>query len=109
MAAAKPDDTYAYRLMADVYRYLMVQEAYLLEGKKLPVTSVAQIANIPLAPTSSCCVSGMRYMLNYAIQTTPPPTTEAGKIDLGRLHFELARRSISVNFNDLATIISRRR
>ena len=101
--AAKPDDTYAYRLMADVYRYLMVQESMLLEGKSLPVTNAAAVGNVPLRTDALMSRFRQRVTaLSYAIQTTPPPTTEAAKIFLGQLHFELARLYGPVNFIDLA-------
>ncbi len=101
--ASKPDDTNAYRLLGDAYRMLMIQESVLLDGKKLPVETSAQIANTPLRADVLMTRFRQRVTaLSYAIQTTPPPRSEPAKVELARLHFELARLFVGVNFNDLA-------
>ena len=101
--ASKPDDTNAYRILAESYRMLMIQESVLLDGKKLPVETTAQIANTPLRADVLMTRFRQRVTaLSYAIQTTPPPLTEPAKIESARLHFELARLYVGVNFNDLA-------
>ena len=101
--ASKPDDSNAYRLLADAYRMLMIQDSVLLDGKKLPVETTAQIANVPLRAEILMTRFRQRVTaISYAIQTTPPPQNDAARLDLARLHFELGRLFGAVSFFDLS-------
>lgn len=101
--SAKPDDTFAYRLLASAYRDLMTQESALLGGVALTPENAPVLAQI--RPRSDLLTTRFRQRvtaLNYAIQTTPPPTNEASRRDLQALNLELFQLFASVNFADVA-------
>jgi hypothetical protein len=101
--ASRPDDTQAYRLLADAYRALMIQETALLGGMKLTPETAPQVAKV--SPRSDLLMARYRQRataLSYAIQTTPPPRNIATRRDLAMLNLELFQLFLSVNFLDLA-------
>ena len=98
-----PNDYLAYRLLADAYRLLMVEEAALLGGLEPTPANAERIGQ--LTPRPDLLMNRFRQRasaLNYAIQTTPPPTDPAARRDLQRLNLDLSRLYLSVNYFDLA-------
>jgi tetratricopeptide (TPR) repeat protein len=101
--ASKPDDTQAYRLLADAYRLLMIQEGALLSGLKLTPEDAVKVAQTNPRPDLLSTRFRQRVTaLNYAIQSTPQPKTAAARADLQRLNNELFNLHLSVNHLDLA-------
>ncbi|MFO0909896.1 MAG: hypothetical protein U0794_16365 [Isosphaeraceae bacterium] len=101
--ASKPDDTQAYRLLAAAYKGLMVQEAALLQGIDLTPENAARVNQVGVRPDQLMLRFRQRVTaLNYAIQTTPPPSNEAARRELRALNTELFQLWLSVNFVDLA-------
>jgi tetratricopeptide (TPR) repeat protein len=101
--ASKPDDTHAFRLLADAYRALTIQETALLAGLKLTPENAAQVNQ--LNPRPDVLMTRFRQRvtaLSYAIQTTPPPRSAADRRDAQRLNLELFQLFMSANFLDLA-------
>lgn len=101
--AVKPDDPSAFRLLASAYRDLMIQEGALLAGLTLTPENTPQVRQV--VPRSDLLMTRFRQRvtsLNYAIQTTPPPTTTEQKRELQALNLELFQLYASVNFLDLA-------
>lgn len=101
--ASKPDDTQAYRLLAEAYRSLMIQESALLAGLELTPETATQVARV--TPRPDLLTSRFRQRvtaLTYAIQTTPPPRNVATRRDLAMLNLELFQVFLSVNYLDLA-------
>jgi tetratricopeptide (TPR) repeat protein len=101
--AAKPDDNMAFRLLAEAYHDLMVQEAALMAGIALTPENAAQIRQ--LNPRPDLLMNRFRQRvtaLNFAIQTTPPPSSAAARADLRSLNFQLFSLFIAANFQDLA-------
>ncbi|QEH33271.1 hypothetical protein OJF2_17720 [Aquisphaera giovannonii] len=101
--ARNPDDWVAYRLLNLAYRLLAAQETAILGG--IPMTA----ENLPrinmLVPDYS--LLGLRYQqrataLNYAIQTSPPPTTADERRELNQLTFELFQLYGQAGYIDLA-------
>lgn len=100
--ASKPDDTLAYRRLAEAYRYLMLQENAVLQGIALTPENVAAIGQLSPRPD----VFKLRFRqrlaaLNYAILTTPPPIDDLSRNDLQSLNLELAQLFLSANMIDL--------
>lgn len=101
--AAKPNDPHAYRLLSVAYRDLMVQETALMGGLKLTPENATRVALINPQPTLLMTRFRQRATaLNFAIQTTPPPTTPEARHELQRLNLELFELYRSANFLDLA-------
>jgi tetratricopeptide (TPR) repeat protein len=101
--ASKPDDPQAYRLLAEAYRSLLVQETALLGGMKLTPETASRLNQI--SPRPEVLMSRFRERvtaLNYAIQTTPPPKSAPARQELQRLNLDLFQAYASVNFVDLA-------
>ncbi|WP_205678636.1 tetratricopeptide repeat protein [Aquisphaera insulae] len=101
--ARNPDDWVAYRLLNLAYRLLSSQETAILGG--MPVTA----ENLPrinmLSPNYTAL--GLRFqqrvtVLNYAIQTNPPPQTADDRRELGQLTYELFQLFGQAGFVDLA-------
>ena len=101
--ASRPDDTLAFRLLAAAYRGLMNQESALLGGLKLTPENAAMINQVnPRVDVLMLRYRQRATALNYAIQTTPPPKTDAARRDLQGLNLELYQLYLQVNFADLA-------
>jgi len=101
--AKKPDDSRAYRLLSAAYRDLMVQESALLAGLTLTPKDQARVGQV--SPRIDLLMNRFRQRataINFAIQTTPPPTTQEGRRELFRQNFELYQLYLSANFIDLA-------
>jgi tetratricopeptide (TPR) repeat protein len=101
--ASRPDDPQAFRLLADAYRDLMLQEAALLSGIALTPENAAQIRQIN--PRTDLLINRFRQRvaaLNYAIQTTPPPESVQARVALQGLNLQLAQLYMGMNYLDLA-------
>lgn len=101
--ARNPDDSIAYRVLAQAYRILTVQESALLAGIPLTPENQDRILNQPLS--SDLMGTRLRQRLtalNYAIQTTPPPRTTAARLESISLQIELYEALVRVGFLDLA-------
>jgi tetratricopeptide (TPR) repeat protein len=98
----RPDDNLAYRILSDAYRILMIQETALLGGLELTPANAERIGRV--SPRADLLMNRFRQRItamNYAIQTTPPPTTDAERQSLQRLNLDMSRLQMSVNFIDL--------
>lgn len=89
--AHNPDDPMAWRLLDQAYKSLMNQELNIL------------IKRAPVLPTS---YRNFRFrqratVLNYTIQSTPPPRTSEAREELAKLNAELADLYQSVGYYDL--------
>lgn len=101
--ASKPDDTVAYRRLADAYRYLMLQENALLQGVALTPENLAAIGQLSPRPDLFKLRFRQRLAsLHYAVQTTPPPADELARHDLQALNLELSQLFLSANMVDMA-------
>ncbi len=101
--AHRADDTRPYRILSEAYRVLMLQESALLDGIKLSPENAGAI--LQAEPKTNLLMNRFRQRataLNSAIQTTPPPRTEAGAPALFTLNFQLFQLYLSVNYLDLA-------
>ncbi|WP_165249982.1 tetratricopeptide repeat protein [Paludisphaera soli] len=101
--AQNPDDYSAYRLLVLAYRSLAQQEAALISGIELTPENRDRIAAIK--PGGAIMSGRLRQIvtsLNYAIQTTPPPRSEAERRELMTLQFELFETYGQLGFVDLA-------
>jgi tetratricopeptide (TPR) repeat protein len=90
--ATHPNDATAWRLLASSYRILGAREAALLApgGDGLP----AGYTNFRLQQRAT--------VLNFAIQSTPPPRTQDARLALADLHRELGQLYLVGNSRDLA-------
>jgi tetratricopeptide (TPR) repeat protein len=98
-----PDDPVAYRILNEAYRMLTLQETALLAG--IPLTPENQARIAALGPSPNRLINRYRQRvtaLNYAIQTTPTPTTGAGRNELFDLNMQLFELYAAANFRDLA-------
>src|SRR5262249_8025745 len=98
-----PDDPTAYRVLNEAYRMLTLQETALLAG--IPLTPENQPRISVLAPSPDRLMNRFRQRvtaLNYAIQTTPTPTTDPGRNELFDLNMQLFELYGAANFRDLA-------
>ena len=75
-----PDDTSAYRILGDAYKFLVNAETNVLSGRA--AVTPRDYLNFRSRQRATA--------LNYAIQTTPPPTGADEKRVLADLHYELA-------------------
>ncbi|MFI5457284.1 MAG: hypothetical protein ACHRXM_17700 [Isosphaerales bacterium] len=101
--ARSPDDWVAYRLLKDAYRFLMVQEAAMLEGIPIVPDNLDRIRSV--APRLEHLMN--RYQqrvtsLNYAILTTPSPKNRPARVELFGLNLELFQLYVAGNARDLA-------
>lgn len=83
-----PDDPAAFKMLNRAYEFLLRAEAAILDS-----SAAADLLMFRFRQRVTA--------LNYAIQTTPPPTTVDGRQDLADLHHELAVLFRSVDFLDL--------
>lgn len=102
--ARKPDQTQAYRILAEAYRSLHLQELALLAGLKLEPENMAQVMSLQAGPSPL----GLRFRqrvaaIHFAIETTPRnPDSTNERAYLSSLHAELAQLMMLANFVDLA-------
>jgi tetratricopeptide (TPR) repeat protein len=98
-----PNDPTAYRVLNEAYRMLTLQETALLAGISLTPENQARIS--VLAPSPDRLLNRFRQRvtaLNYAIQTSPTPTTGPARNELFGLNMQLFELYAAVNFRDLA-------
>jgi tetratricopeptide (TPR) repeat protein len=98
-----PDDWVAFRRLNDAYRILMVQETAMLAG--IPITPENRNRISTIAPSPERLMTRFRQRvtaLNFAIQTTPPPQSEAESRPLFELNLQMYQLLMAVNFRDLA-------
>jgi tetratricopeptide (TPR) repeat protein len=98
-----PDDPMAFRILNEAYRVLSLQETALLAGIPLTPENFARISS--LAPSPERLINRYRQRvtaLNYAIQTSPTPVTDAGRDELFELNYQLFELYAMANADDLA-------
>jgi tetratricopeptide (TPR) repeat protein len=90
--ARNPDDATAWRLLASAYRQLGQREGEILSKETGTV------------PTNYLLFRSQQRaaVLNFAIQSTPPPRTQDAKSAKAELHLELGQLYLSTNYFDLA-------
>jgi tetratricopeptide (TPR) repeat protein len=101
--AKSPDDWTAYRILSEAYRYLMVQESAMLAG--IPITPENANRIRTTTPKLELLMSRFQQratVLNFAIQTTPPPQSLEARRDLNALNLELFQLYMNANAMDLA-------
>jgi tetratricopeptide (TPR) repeat protein len=101
--ASSPDDWIAFRRLKDAYKYLMQQEAAMLAG--IPITPDNQDRIRALNPNIEQLMSRYRQRvtnLNFAIETTPAPSSAPARRELQGLNLELYQLYMSANAKDLA-------
>ena len=87
----KSSDPMAFRVLSLAYKYLALQETALLERSGVEVTLPLQIMRMRQRITA----------LNFAIMTTPSPDSADDRLNLAKLHGELAILYRSRGFTDL--------
>ena len=98
-----PDDWMAFRRLNTAYSFLMAQETAMLAG--IPITPENRARISMIAPNAERLINRFRQRvtaLNFAIQTTPPPQSEADRRELFELNMQLYQLYVSANFRDLA-------
>jgi tetratricopeptide (TPR) repeat protein len=90
--AQNPDDTNAWRLLADTYRELLRAEASIFERETGVVPDVFVDFRLRQQATA----------MHFAIQSTPPPRTPEARASLADLHRGLAEIHLSRRHYDLA-------
>ncbi len=98
-----PDDSRAYRILAEAYQLLMVEESGLIAGLSLDPASIAKTLRVQ--PRPSLLMNRVRQRmtaLNYAIATSPPPRNDLERGELQALNLQLFDLCLSINFIDLA-------
>ncbi len=101
--AKSPDDWTAYRILSEAYRYLMVQEAAMLAGIPITPENARRIRSV--APKLDHLMNRFQQrvtVLNFAIQTTPPPKSLESRRELHSLNLELFQLYLNANALDLA-------
>jgi len=100
--AFKPDDTRAYRQLADAYRTLLLEESGLMAGLQPTAENMPSINKVPLeASLLSDRVRQLMTALNFAVLTTPPPQKTEDYAVLADLNFRLAQLYMSQGYLDL--------
>lgn len=99
-----PNDTVAFRLLAQAYRNLMLQESALIAGINIAPENATQINQVQAQSN----LLRLRFLqrvtsLTYAIQTTPDSSAPAVKAELARIHLELAQLFSEIGYADLAS------
>ncbi len=98
----KPDDTRAYRQLADAYRFLLLEESGLVAGIQPTLENISTLNSLPRqSPLLTDRVRQLLTALNYAIMTTPPPQTSEEYSELARLNMQLAQLYSNQGFLDL--------
>ena len=98
-----PDDAMAFRILNEAYRLLTIQETALMAG--IPLTPENQARISMISPPPDRLMNRFRQRvtaLNYAIQTSPTPVTDAGRDELFDLNMQLYELYSAANFHDLA-------
>jgi tetratricopeptide (TPR) repeat protein len=100
--AEQPDQTQAYRVLTDAYRMIHSQELALMSDIKLDSANLNQIYSLQAGPNPL----GFRFRqrvaaLNFAIQTSPRPTTESEREVLASLHSEFSQLMLLANAIDI--------
>jgi tetratricopeptide (TPR) repeat protein len=101
--ARSPDDWLAFRKLNEAYRYLMLQEGALLAG--IPIKPENRDRIRSTTPSLDNLMNRYQQrvtVLNYAIQTTPPPKVAESRRELFALNLELFQLYVSGNALDLA-------
>jgi tetratricopeptide (TPR) repeat protein len=101
--ARSPDDWVAYRRLNEAYRALMIQEAALLAGIPITPDNARRIRSV--APSLDHLMTRFQQrvtVLNFAIQTTPPPRDLDGRRELAALNLDLFQLYLGANALDLA-------
>jgi tetratricopeptide (TPR) repeat protein len=101
--ARSPDDWVAFRMLNEAYRYVMVQEAAMLAGIPIKPENRNRIRSV--SPSLDRLMSRFQQrvtVLNFAIQTTPPPRDAAGRRELHALNLDLSQLYMNANALDLA-------
>ncbi len=87
----KPNDWRAYTLLAEVYGRLLTEESALIAGYPLTTNNIAAINSAqPQLALLGTRVRQVITTLNYAIMTTPPPSTADDFKALAALNMKLA-------------------
>jgi tetratricopeptide (TPR) repeat protein len=92
--AHDPDDTSAWRVLNQAYQHLAAAESAILERD-------GTLTQLP-RPYRNFRLRERATVLNYAIQTTPPPRNSEAKIELAGLNRQLTDVYISLECVDLA-------
>jgi tetratricopeptide (TPR) repeat protein len=93
----------AFRILNEAYRVLALQETALLAGIPLAPENYARITSLVPAPERLMNRYRQRVTaLNYAIQTSPTPSTDMGRDELFELNYQLFELYAMTNFVDLA-------
>jgi tetratricopeptide (TPR) repeat protein len=101
--ARSPDDWVAYRVLNEAYRYLMFQEGAMLAGIPIKPEYRSRIrSNSPSLEHLMGRFQQRVTVLNFAIQTTPPPRDLASRRELHTLNLDLAQLYMNANALDLA-------
>ncbi len=101
--AGNPDDPNAYRILSEAYRMLTQQEGALIAGIALTPENAQRIATLSISPDRLVNRFRQRITaLNYAIQTTPTPTTPEGRDELFDQNMQLHELYLAAGFRDLA-------
>jgi tetratricopeptide (TPR) repeat protein len=101
--ARSPDDWLAFRRLNQAYSYLMIQEGAMLAG--IPITHENQSRIQSVSPSLEHLMNRFQQrvtVLNYAIQTTPPPKNMESRRELFALNLDLYQLYLSANALDLA-------
>jgi tetratricopeptide (TPR) repeat protein len=99
----EPSDPMAFRILNEAYRVLTLQETALLSGIPLTPDNIPRIT--ALVPSPDRLINRFRQRvtaLNYAIQTSPTPSTDSGRDELFELNYQLYELYALANFVDLA-------
>ena len=88
----KPDDTLAYRILAEAYKWLLFQESPIL-GRGASESGAGWLG---------CRLEERATALNFAIMTTTPPDNDDDRNSLANLNRELAGLYQTINAIDLA-------
>ncbi len=101
--AKSPDDWLAYRMLAESYRYLMMQEGAMMAGIAITPQNADRIRLLtPHLENLMTRFQQRATALNFAIQTTPPPDSADARHHLHALNLELFRLYMSGNALDLS-------
>ena len=98
-----PDDWIAYRVLAEAYRYLMMQEGAMMAGIAITPENANRIRSVvPKLENLMTRFQQRVTVLNFAVQTTPPPDSPENRRELQALNLELCQLYLSANALDLA-------
>jgi tetratricopeptide (TPR) repeat protein len=98
-----PNDTLAYRILAEAYRYLMIQEGALLSGISLAPENLPKILQTPIP--ISLLINRYRQRvaaLRYAILTSAKPDDRETRRELAERNIELGQLYLDMGYADEA-------